>query len=151
MINEYRTREPEFGYNICVGGGGTSGCVIGDAEKKRRSDYWKGENNPNYNGKMWTPEYREHMRQVNLGKKLTEEHKRKIGDALRGRKHVSEAGKKHIAETHSRSIRRDDGVIFDSVNEAAASVGVTPSAISKAMRKGQRSGKHYWELLNSKA
>lgn len=148
LIEEYKTRDPDYGYNICVGGGGTSGCSFSEDELKRRSEFWKGENNPNYKGKMWTPEYREHMRQINTGKKHTEEHKRKIGDSLRGRKHVSEEGKKHIAETHSRSIMRDDGVIFSSVNEAAASVGVTPSAISNAMRRGQRSGKYYWKLLN---
>lgn len=148
LIEKYNTRDPSYGYNICVGGSGTLGCSFSEDELKRRSEYWKGENNPNYKGKMWTPEYREHMRQINTGKKLTEEHKQKIGDSLRGRKHVSEDGKRHISETHVRSIMRDDGVIFNSVNEAAASVGVTPSAISNAMRRGNRSGKYYWKLLN---
>ena len=151
LIAKYNTRDPSFGYNICVGGGATEGCMFSDEELKRRSEFWKGENNPNYKGKMWTPEYREHMRAINTGKKLTEEHKKKISDGCRGKTHHDDEFRKRLAERNKHSVVRDDGVFFSTVNEAADSVGVTPSAISNAMRRGNRSGGYYWKLAELNA
>lgn len=151
LIDQYNTRDPEHGYNICVGGGGTSGCSFTPEEIQRRSNFWKGEHNPNYQGKMWTPEYKEYMRSINLGSKHTEEHKRKIGDSLRGRHYHDEVFKQKLAERNKHSVIRDDGVFFSTVNDAALSVGVTPSAISNAIRRGNRSGGYYWKLAELKA
>lgn len=151
LISEYDTRNPEHGYNICVGGGGTLGCSFGEDEIKRRSEYWKGENNPNYKGKMWTPEYTEHMRQINLGKKHTEEHKRKISEGCKGKIHHDDEFKRRLSERNKRPVIRDDGIYFATVDEAAASVGVTPSAISNALRRGNKSGGYYWKHAELKA
>ena len=149
LIVDYDTRNPEHGYNICVGGGGTSGCVFSDETLKKMSIRMSGENNPFY-GKHMTPEHKEKLRLINLGSKHTEEHKRKISASLKGRP-VSERTRLATIERNKRSVVRDDGVVFETVNDAAESVGVTPSAISKAMGRGQRSGGHYWKHAELKA
>lgn len=152
LIEEYKTRDPDYGYNICVGGGGTSGCSFSEDELKRRSEFWKGENNPNYQGKMWTPEYREHMREVNSGKTLTEEHKRKITESLLARHyHMSEDNKAKLFESHRKEVIRDDGIVFKSVNAAAESIGRCGSAITNAIKRGQRSGGYYWKYAELNA
>ena len=152
LIEEYKTRDPNFGYNICIGGGGTAGCSFSEEEIKRRSDFWKGENNPNYHGKMWTPEYKEHMRQINTGKKHTEEHKRKITESLLARHYrMSEENKNKLSERSKRPVVRDDGVVFESIKDASESIGRCDSAIINAIKRGQRSGGYYWKYAELKA
>ena len=150
LISEYDTRNPEHGYNICVGGGGTSGSVVSADERKRRSEFWKGEHNPNYKGRLCTTEWVEKMRQINIGSKHTDEHKRKISESLKGHE-VSEKSRQAVIERNKKAVIRDDGVCFATVNEAAVSVGVTPSAISNAMRRGNKSGGYYWRHAELKA
>jgi group I intron endonuclease len=150
LISEYDTRNPEHGYNICIGGGGTSGFAHTEEWKEELREKMSGSNNPNY-GKPMSEEQKEKLRQINLGKKLTEEHKRKISDGCKGKIHHDEDFKKRLAERNKHSVIRDDGMYFDTVDEAAAYVGVTPSAISNAMRRGNRSGGYYWKLAELKA
>ena len=151
LIKEYNTRNPEYGYNICVGGSGTEGCTISEDERQRRSDFWKGENNPNYKGKMWTPEYREYQRRINTGKKLTEEHKKKISEGCKGKIHHDDEFKRRLSERTSKPVVRDDGLVFSSVTKAAESIGVNSTAITNAIKRGQRSGKHYWKYAELNA
>lgn len=150
LIAENHTQDPNLGYNICGGGGGMVGFHHTPEECQRISERMRGENNPNF-GKPLPEWQKELLRSINLGSKHTEEHKRKIGDSLRGRKHVSEEGKRHIAETHSKSVIRDDGIVFCSIREAAKSIGRCDSAIINAIKRGQRSGKYYWKYAESNA
>ena len=150
LISEYNTRNPKYGYNICVGGGGTVGCVMTEDSRRRWREKMTGPNNPNF-GKPMSEEQKEKLRQINLGKKLTEEHKQKISESCKGKIHHDDAFKQRLAERNKRPVIRDDGIYFATVDEAAASVGVTPSAISNAMRRGQRSGGYYWKHAESKA
>lgn len=55
-----------------------------------------------WKGKSPSKESREKMRKAKLGTKLSEEHKKKIGDALRGRKNkpLSEEHKKKLSLSH---------------------------------------------------
>lgn len=150
LISEYDTRNPKHGYNICVGGGGTVGCVMTEDSRRRWREKMTGPNNPNF-GKPMSEEQKEKLRQINLGKKLTEEHKRKISEGCRGKIHHDDGFKQRLSERNKRPVIRDDGIYFATVDEAAASVGVTPSAISNAMRRGNRSGGYYWKHAELKA
>lgn len=85
------------------------------------------------------------MRRINTGKKLTEEHKKKISDSNRGQKYHDDAFKQKVSERFSHKVIRDDGVEFSSVKSAAESIGVQYSAISNSIRRGQRSGGYYWK------
>jgi len=82
LIKQYQTRNPQFGYNICVGGDGTSGVFFSEEVRKAISERMKGENNPNYGGKTNTPEATEKRAAKLRGKKHSEEHKQKIAASL---------------------------------------------------------------------
>lgn len=62
LIAVYKTQDPDYGYNIQAGGQlGNDGVIFSDESKEK-------------------------MRKAKLGKKLSEEHKRKIGLSEKGRK-----------------------------------------------------------------
>lgn len=111
LIAKYQTTNPEFGYNICAGGGGMVGFHHSEETKQKLREKLSGENNPNY-GKKLSPERKEQLRAINKGSKHTEEHKKKISDALRGRHYQSEKQKSIVRAMASHPVRRDDGVIF---------------------------------------
>lgn len=150
LIADNHTQNPDFGYNISGGGGGMVGFHHTEETKKRISEVLSGPNNHNY-GKPMSEERKQLLRSINLGSKHTEEHKRKIGDSLRGRKHVSEEGKRHISEVSSKPVVREDGVFFRSVTAAAESIGRCGSAITNAIKRGQRSGGYYWKYAELNA
>ena len=150
LISEYDTRNPEHGYNICVGGGGTIGCVFTEESRRRQREKNSGPNNPNY-GKPMPPEHKARLLAIHLGSKHSEEHKRKISESCKGKIHHDEGFKQRLSERNKRPVIRDDGIYFATVDEAAASVGVSPSAISNAMRRGNRSGGYYWKHAELKA
>lgn len=150
LIAKYHTTDPQYGYNVTEGGGGIAGYHFSEEAKKKISERFSGENNPNYGGKCVTPEWREYMREVNLGKKLSDEHKKKIGDSLRGKKHHTEEHKRELSEKLCKKVRRDDGVIFNSFSEAAASIGVQQSAISNSIKRKGKSGGHTWTIVDEK-
>jgi group I intron endonuclease len=64
--------------------------------KRNKTHKLVGKNNPNF-GKKWSEEVIEKMRKVKLGKHLTEQHRRKIGDSIRGIKNgnYGKTGEKH--------------------------------------------------------
>lgn len=150
-IRRLQTQNPDYGYNICDGGVGTSGYVPDDKERKRRSEMWLGEKNPNYNGKLVTQEWKEKMRQINLGSKHSEAHKKKIGDSLRGRHYHDDEFRKRLSERNSHAVEREDGIVFSTVTEAANSIGVSYASISNAIKRGNRSGGYRWKYVEIKA
>lgn len=95
------------------GGEGNKGLVVSESVKKYLSDMFSGEGNPFY-GKKHTEEAiekmrnkivsndtKEKIRNAHLGKKLTEDHKKKISDTIRknppflGKKHTEDSKKKN--------------------------------------------------------
>ena len=91
--------------NLTAGGEGTTGYKLSDETRKKMSDYWKGrksnsygtvrsdefkENcrkkmlgNQNFVGKQHSAETKEKMSNSKMGRKFTEEHKKKISEALK--------------------------------------------------------------------
>lgn len=150
LIAQYQTTNQEFGYNICAGGGGMVGFHHSQETKRILSEKFSGPNNPNY-GKPLSEKQLEILLRANLGSKHTEEHKRKIGDSLRGRHYSTDKQKKAARDNSRRPVERDDGVVFETIKEAAMSVGVCGSAITNSIKRHQRSGKHYWKYVDLKA
>ena len=146
LIAEYKTQDPDYGYNIAAGGGGTTGMHHTEEMKSMMSERFKGPNNPNY-GKPLPSWHVELLRNIHLGSKHTEEHKKKIGDSLRGRHYGSEKQKQCVRDRCSHPVMREDGVIFPTVKEAAACVGVTYTAISNAIRRNNKCGGYHWEYV----
>lgn len=70
-------------YNLAPAAGSTLGFKQSDEFKRKQSERVAGRNNPMYGTKR--PEVGEILRKVHTGRVLTEEHKRKCSEALRGR------------------------------------------------------------------
>jgi group I intron endonuclease len=81
LILQYRTFEPEHGYNLTLGG---EGCSCNDETRRRLSCALRGN---------------EKLRAALTGRKLSTEHRKKIGDAKRGTKHSDETRAK-LSESH---------------------------------------------------
>jgi len=102
-IKKFKSRVPN-GYNITVGGEGYPPNFQSSIEsrkkmsisaknkppmteetKKKMSESSMGNKNPNY-GKHWSDEHKKKLSDKKIGKKLSEETRRKIGMALLGKK-----------------------------------------------------------------
>ena len=125
----------EKGYNTTSGGG--SLYKITEEEKAARSERAKGENNPMY-GRV----------SPMAGKTFTDEHKRKISEALKNscRPHV--IGGNNPAAKKVRNI--ETGEIFDTLTLAAQSCGKSRQNIGIACRSnGKRTaGGFHWEYVS---
>ncbi len=94
LIKEWKLQDRNFGYNMSSGGErGFSGIKMSQEHKNKISVAHK--------GKIVTPETREKLRQANLGKKLTKEHKLAITKSLIG-KPGRNTGKKHTEITKKK-------------------------------------------------
>lgn len=92
LIEEYKTTNHQYGYNLTIGGEGHSGFSpsIETREKIRISNI----------GQKRSKSFCERLSYVNTGKKLSEETKQKIREAmlLRGSPNISEEGRQRIRE-----------------------------------------------------
>jgi len=86
-------------YNICL----TVGSRLGVKHTKKTKQRLKETSTGNINGLGWNPskETRQKMSESHKGIKLSEEHKRKIGEALKGRKSPM-LGRKHSEKTKQK-------------------------------------------------
>ena len=94
--------ESPMWYNLCYGGGSTSGYKYTEEQRNTLSKRTSGKNNPMY-GKHHSEEAKRKVSEANkgndywLGKHHSEESKRKISEARKG-KHWFNNGKKEIME-----------------------------------------------------
>lgn len=132
------------GYNRNIGGSGFTGCNHTEESKRRISAAISGEKNPNYMGKCCTDEWRERQIKAHTGKKLSEEHKRKIGDGVRGKIVHTEEYKNALSKRLMKPIMRSDGVKYPSFKQAAIENGITQSALSNAIKRNNRCAGYYW-------
>jgi group I intron endonuclease len=128
------------GYNLTLGGNGQVGRKVSAETKHKLSLANIGQNNPNY-GKKPSAETRKKMsiansgkNHPNYGKKLPAETRQKIAEATKGRKVSAETRKKQsIANSGKDSPVAKVVVInsrhFDTRNEAADFLGITPAAV----------------------
>lgn len=142
-------------YNSTSGGDGNPRPV---SEKTRTilsqkgKEYWRGLskerqqyiiNNQLIGPRIGHPvskETREKLRQANLGKQLSEEHKRKISEGIKR----SLKDKPRYNEHHRKPvILVETGQIFESVKAAGEYLGVNPSNISAVAKGKQKTVKGY--------
>lgn len=184
----------ENGYNMTEGGEGTRGCkhtqeykdkmrslfkdrVFSEATLRRMSEAKKGkpqtetESRKNgrkivsekLKGKKFSEEHRRNLSQAMkgrtawnkgmtfppeyspmYGKHLSEETKKKIGDANRGRKKTE----KELEASSKKVVCVETGEIYPSISSAARNNGVSLHAISNVLRgKARTSAGFHWEYL----
>ena len=121
-------------YNLCYGGGATTGYVFSEESKRKMSEKAKGrysgEKNPMYGvHRKHTEEERQHLHNLFSGEK----------NAMYGRcgKNAPSARAVYIAELEK---------YFDTIKECAAFIGVAPSNVS-AVLSGKRKTVHGYHIL----
>lgn len=126
LIKKYNTTDPTYGYNVSTGGeSGTNGVKYGPEFGQKVRDRMIGEKNMNY------------------GKKFSEETRRKLSEARKGK--WSDRQKAALTKVHE-SMRKqvicvDTGEVFCSITEAAKYVGCNEKGISAACSGIQISAK----------
>lgn len=120
-INKYDAVKNNNFYNIAEGGCGGNKCAgltwkQEQARRKKISEAMRGEKNPFYGksfpkekhpmyGKHHTKESKEKMRQAKVGKKLTEEHKKKISLNSGSARKINMYDKNHIFIKQFRTLK----------------------------------------------
>ena len=98
LIREWDTTNREYGYNITKGG--DSNPMDNEESRKKLSETRKGENNPNY-GKTLSEEHRKKIGKAMKGKTLSEKTKQKMSEATKGENNPM-YGKKHTEESKQK-------------------------------------------------
>ena len=164
LIALYDSTNPQFGYNITLGGGGTLGLKgdkhplygkpLTETHKNNLSNSLKGRTawNKGKTGYL-TEEHKNILIQSHKGKHLTEETKKKLSNSLKGKKKTEETkikmsqnhadfkGGKHPQARKVRCITTNE--IFNSLSEAEEKYNIKSQNISACCRgKKKSAGKH---------
>lgn len=115
---------------------------------EKRKTHWTQYGHPR-TGTTHSAESRQKMKDAHLGKKLSSEHKNRIGDSQRGipkgpfsvehRSKLSKSASNRRHEPRAQPIIRSDGKCFQSISEAKSSVYTTNSKLIIDCCKGSRS------------
>ena len=145
LIALYDTTDQRKGYNLTHGGDGAN--TLTDAARKRLSEsakeaYRKGRV-PTMLGKHFSAESRRKMSEAAHRRVLSEEHKRHIGESVKG---LMVGGKNPMARS---VLCIETGEIFSSVKEAADSIGTTRNNVSRCVTgRNKTAGGFHWKYLN---
>lgn len=147
---EWKTQNPNYGYNITAGGNGVIGFHHSEATKEKISESAKqrtGCKNPNY-GNKWTKEMKTRAAEKHKRENLSDETLQKMSEAASkrqniknpfwGHTHTNET-KKRISEAQSVAVDKfsKDMVYicsYPSMRAAAAAEGINPVGISNCCR-----------------
>ena len=129
LIKEYDLMNREFGYNSTSGG---DIFVMNEETKQKISQAMMG--NQNALGHPCSEEKKKKIRDAQKGRKFTEEHKQKLSEAAKNR-HVpcSEDKKQTLKEkSHKKPVYCEElNKVFESVQECGRQLGIPAPNISK--------------------
>lgn len=153
LIAKYKTQNKEFGYNILEGGQATE---LPTEVREKMSKAMVG--NKNGLGHPCSEEKKRKISDAQKGRRLSEEHKRKLSEAAKQR-HVpcSEDKKKKISQSYpnQRKVYCDEtDTIYRSVQECARQLHLYATNVSKVCRGiHQTTGgyhlKYYDDMINA--
>lgn len=174
MIAFYGSNNPDKGYNLTTGGDGTNGYHLTEKQRNKISETqtgrklteeWKehigdavrGEKHPFY-GKTLSDEHRKHLSEAHmgqvsakgmLGKKHSEETKKKMSDVRMGYK-MSQETRNKIGEKLSKKVRCiETNIIYSGLPEASKETGCATSSISLCCNgKREKSKGYHWEYVD---
>ena len=130
-IAAYKSNDKRFGYNLSYGGEGTNGVPAWNKGMRGVMVAWN-------KGKKTPPDVRTKLSAAHKGKRLTEEHKKKIG-------RKGNANAKSIAV-----VCVETGEEFESINLAAIAHNTALTNIAKVCRgERKRAGGYHWRYAGA--
>lgn len=137
LIKKYKTMDAKFGYNICEGGNTTIGYHHTKLSKEKMSISKKGK----YIGEK-NPMYKKHP--YIYGKHLSEEHKRKISEAKKGK--LCEYTKGLCKKIEQYSLEDKYIKTWNSIAEIERELKIKGTHISRVCRgKRKTTGGYKWK------
>jgi group I intron endonuclease len=146
MIKYYKTTDRSFGYNIANGGNGIgvhteeTKLKIGKANtgKKRSKEFVENQKN------------RMKLNNPNIGRKHTNDARKKIGKAHKGRRHSDEHNK-NLGAAHKKPVQNiETGEVFKSATDAGKRYGVGNDTVWRACNgKNKTAAGYRWKYFNS--
>lgn len=137
LIEQYCANDPRYGYNILSGGNAPN---IPFETRMKMSKAMIG--NKNGLGKPCSNEKRRKISQAQKGRKLSLEHKAKLSEAKKGKSHgpLPAETRKKISASHKKKkiLCIDTGEVYESIQSCARQTGIDASLIC-AVCKGRHS------------
>ena len=133
LIKENNTQNREFGYNVMEGGTAPS---IPQEVRNRLSMALVG--NKNGLGKICSEEKRRKISEAQKGKKLTDEHRKKLSEAKKGKTHKSPTIETRIKISNSHTKKqvfcKELNKVFQSIQECAKELCLPATNICKVCK-----------------
>ena len=130
LIKKFQSMNREFGYNSTSGG---DSFVMNEETRQKISKSMMG--NQNGLGHPCSEEKKKKIREAQKGREFTEEHRQKLSEAAQ-RRHVpcSEEKKQKLSQSYPNKRRvycEELDIIYESVQECSRQLGIPASNISK--------------------
>ena len=165
LIKEKQSNNPTYGYNISSGGeSGNAGCVASDELRKRISQRVSGSGNPMYGrkgelspqfGKKLSKDTIEKLRQINIGKHVSEETREKISQARKNSKSWCGENNPMFGKTGDKApqARRvicvETGEIFNCIKFASETKDVFSTSITACCKgRVKTAGGYHWQYAD---
>ena len=133
LISENKTQEKEYGYNIMEGGTAPS---IPEEIRQKMSAAMMG--NTNGAGHPCSEEKKKKISDAQKGRKFTNEHKENISKAKKGKSHEppSEETRKKISASHEKSpvYCEETGIVYESIQECARQLSLYATVVCKCCK-----------------
>lgn len=142
LIAYFKTQDKQYGYNIMEGG---SAPTIPEEVREIMSKKMQG--NKNGLGHPCSEEKKRKISEAQKGRKLTEEHKAKLSAAKRGSHHASPSieTRKKISDGHSKKqvYCEETNIIYESIQSCAKELGLEPTAVCACCKRKHKSTHGY--------
>lgn len=150
-IKNLKTQSSDFGYNILDGGNASE---LSDSVKQKISKAMTG--NKNGLGRVCSEDTKRKISEALVGKKFSEERKRNISKAKKGKSHKppSENTRKKISDSHDKTpvYCKELDKVFESIQQCSRELGIYATNIC-AVCKGRHkttNGYHFSYFYESK-
>ncbi len=152
LIEKYKTQEKEFGYNILEGG---QSPKMTKEIKEKISKAMIG--NQNGLGHSCSEEKKKKISEAQKGKKFTDEHKLKISLAKKGKPHApcSEETKRKISNKHKKKpvYCYETDTIYESIQSCARELNLNATSVCAVCKGKHKTVKNYhlvyYDIINA--
>lgn len=149
LIKKYKTNQNQYGYNSTSGG---ESFTLSDIARKKKSIAMKG--NKNSLNIPCSEEKKRKISQAQKGRKFSEEHKKRLSESAKKR-HVpcSEKKKKQLSDNYPNKkpvICIETGIVYDSVQQCAKALNLYATNLVKCCKGKINTTKGYhFQYYNS--